>query len=99
MIHWKRLAAPLIISAVLISLLTFVLRQVVGRILSARVLKHIEGKTRVEVLRIAGEPRYIYEDQWVYEVPWNPGWVEVHFDGHDRVNHVNDESPFPELSN
>lgn len=59
----------------------------------ARLGKIQEGMSKEEVVRILGEPA-VRGPEYVYEKPFNPGYVQVKFDPGGRVLYVNDESVF-----
>jgi hypothetical protein len=59
----------------------------------ARLGKIKEGMSKEEVVRILGEPA-VRGPEYVYEKPFNPGYVQVTFDPGGRVRYVNDESVF-----
>lgn len=51
------------------------------------------GMSRAEVRAILGTPQdRVGDDCLIYRRFANPGWVEVYFDQHDKLDHFNDES-------
>ena len=66
----------------------------VGPIFPRSVLdKLAPGMTKAQVQSLVGPPARTYgEDQWQYQRAFNPGWVEIWFDGDGKLLDVNDES-------
>lgn len=53
------------------------------------------GMSRAEVQTILGPSDSILPDKTlIYRRFANPGWMEVYFDQHDKLDHVNDESAY-----
>ncbi|MFO1021510.1 MAG: hypothetical protein U0903_12560 [Planctomycetales bacterium] len=51
------------------------------------------GMSREEVHAILGPPQdRVGDDCLIYRRFANPGWVEVYFNQHDKLDHINDES-------
>lgn len=68
-----------------------------GPVLPRRYIKTIQpGMSQKDVTAILGVPSTITDDVYIYEKPFNPGYVQVCFNKNGEVIYVNDESVFGE---
>lgn len=66
-----------------------------GPVLPQHVIASVlPGMTQEQVISLVGNPASVESGSFIYEKPFNPGYVQIKFNHARRVVYVNDESVF-----
>jgi hypothetical protein len=93
-LRWMLIATAIV--ALVVAFAEF-LRSALGPIESDEIIaKLVPGMREAEVERLLGKPdRVDANGDWVYEKPYNPGWLGIHFDERRRLIYHDHEPLFP----